>query len=195
MGDSSDNIPGIKGVGEKPIKAIIDNRPYSSLEDFYSKVTKSNVNKTAGKALIKAGAFDSLYNNPNRYELLNEFFDIRRDRDDRYNIEDYNPIQCIALEKEVLSISLTYKEWTNDLQEGDKIKYLFKINSIIEKTDKNGNLMAFMTLERDNVEIEMTVFSRDYINNLDRLFIGNELELKGRVGIYKGKKNLVYCNK
>ena len=92
-------------------------------------------------------------------------------------------------------MSLTYKEWTNDLQEGDKIKYLFKINSIIEKTDKNGNLMAFMTLERDNVEIEMTVFSRDYVNNLDKLFVGNELELKGKVGIYKGKKNLVYCNR
>ena len=53
--------------------------------------------------------------------------------------------------------------------------------------------MAFMTLERDNVEIEMTVFSRDYVNNLDKLFVGNELELKGKVGIYKGKKNLVYC--
>lgn len=188
-------LQSVKGVGEKPIQAIINNRPYSSLEDFYSKVTKSNVNKTAGKALIKAGAFDSLYDNPNRYELLNEFFDIRRDRDDRYNVEDYNPVQCIGLEKEVLSISLTYKEWTNDLQEGDKIKYLFKINSIIEKTDKNGNLMAFMTLERNNVEIEMTVFSRDYVNNLDKLFVGNELELKGKVGVYKGKKNLVYCNR
>lgn len=188
-------LQSVKGVGEKPIRAIIDNRPYNSLEDFYEKVTKSNVNKTAGKALIKAGAFDSLYSNPNRYELLNEFFDIRRDRDDRYNVEDYNPIKCIALEKEVLSISLTYKEWTNELKEGEKISYLFKINNVTEKTDKNGNLMAFITLEKDNAEIEMTVFSRDYVRLLDRLFVGNELELKGKVGIYKGKKNLVYCNR
>ena len=51
-----------------------------------------------------------------------------------------------------------------------------------------------MTLERDNVEIEMTVFSRDYVNNLDKLFVGNELELKGKVGVYKGKKNFSHSN-
>ena len=55
--------------------------------------------------------------------------------------------------------------------------------------------MAFMTLTKDGVDIDMTVFSRDYVKNLDKFYTGNELELKGKVGIFKGKKNLVYINR
>lgn len=45
----------LNGVGGDVIQEIIQNRPYTSLEDFISKTTK---NKTSVISLIKSGAFD-----------------------------------------------------------------------------------------------------------------------------------------
>lgn len=49
-------IKAIVGVGDDLTNAIIENRPYSSVEDFLSKVKP---NRSAMVSLIKAGAFDN----------------------------------------------------------------------------------------------------------------------------------------
>ena len=188
-------LSSIKGVGEKPIESIIKNRPYNTLNDFYEKVTKSNVNKTAGKALISSGAFDSLYNDPNRYEMLNTFFDIRKDKDERYDIDTYNKTSCIDLEKKAINISLTYKEWVKTLHEGDVINIDCIVKDIREKYDKNNNLMAFITIEKESSEIELTVFSRDYINNMDKFIVNNEINIDCKVGRFNGKTKLTYTTR
>lgn len=188
-------LSSIKGVGDKPIEAIIKNRPYTTLDDFYERVTKSNVNKTAGKALISVGAFDSLYDNPNRYELLNRFYDIRKDKDERYDINTYNKVASIKLEKTIIGVSLTYKEWINTLYEGDIVNIDCNIKSIQERYDKNNNLMAFINIEKDGSEVELTVFSRDYINNMDNFKINNNINIKCKVGKFKGKTKLTYIGK
>ena len=48
-------MSGIVKVGEDIVKSIIENRPYSSIDDFLSKV---KINKPQMINLIKAGAFD-----------------------------------------------------------------------------------------------------------------------------------------
>lgn len=48
-------LSGINRIGQSIVEDIINNRPYSSLEDFLSKV---KVNKVQATMLIKAGAFD-----------------------------------------------------------------------------------------------------------------------------------------
>ena len=48
-------LRGITKVGENIVKSIIENRPYSSIDDFLSKV---KINKPQMINLIKAGAFD-----------------------------------------------------------------------------------------------------------------------------------------
>lgn len=187
-------LSSIKGVGDKPIEVIIKNRPYDTLENFYEKVTKTNVNKTAGKALIKTGAFDSLYKNTNRYELLNKFYDIRKDKDERYDINMYDKTACISLEKEIINVSLTYKEWIKTLYEGEIININCIIKSIHERYDKNNNLMAFITIEKEGSEIELTVFARDYIKNIDKFIVGNNTNIYCKVGKYKGKTKLTYID-
>lgn len=82
----------------------------------------------------------------------------------------------------------------NDLKVGDKVKDFFTIKNIRETTDKNGNLMAFITIEKDDVDISLTVFSRDYVNNLDKFIINNKLEIKAVVNEFAGRKNLVWKN-
>ncbi|HUV85092.1 MAG TPA: DNA polymerase III subunit alpha, partial [Methanosarcinales archaeon] len=48
----------IKGVGDKAIDSIIDNRPYKTPMDFVKKVNHSTVNKNIVASLNDAGAFD-----------------------------------------------------------------------------------------------------------------------------------------
>ena len=69
-------LKGICGIGDDIAKAIIDNQPYSSLDDFLNKMDKykhaEEENKFGDKAvitLIKAGAFDEL-ENKNRVEIM-----------------------------------------------------------------------------------------------------------------------------
>lgn len=60
-------ISGITRIGEDLVKIIIANRPYSSIEDFLSKV---KVNKVQMINLIKSGAFDGF---GNRIEIMRQY--------------------------------------------------------------------------------------------------------------------------
>lgn len=62
-------MSGITKVGEDVVKQILANRPYSSIEDFLSKV---KLNKTQMINLIKAGVFDSLYTK-SREEIMRDY--------------------------------------------------------------------------------------------------------------------------
>lgn len=182
-------LSAVKGVKNKAIDAIIANRPYTSLEDFYDKVTKTNVNKTAGTNLIKAGAFDSI--NSNRNELLNEFHTIRKDKKDEVlSIEAYDSLTCMAYENEVLNAYVTYKPWIDKFNIGDIVNFEGKVTSVTEKYDKNGGLMAFVTMYAEPCTIELIVFSRQYrlhSDLFDRMNWGRTLKVKGE----KKNKNTV----
>jgi len=62
----------IKGTGQSAIEAICEAREsgglFKSLFDFCARIDRSRINKRAVEALIKAGAFDSIW--INRHELL-----------------------------------------------------------------------------------------------------------------------------
>jgi len=67
----------VKGVGEKAIRAILAQRcsdegpsPFHSLYDFCDRVPPGVVNRATIEALIKCGAFDSLYGAAKRSSLL-----------------------------------------------------------------------------------------------------------------------------
>ena len=60
-------ISGIVKIGDELIKSIISNRPYSSIEDFLSKV---KINKPQMVNLIKAGAFDEF---GKREQLMSQY--------------------------------------------------------------------------------------------------------------------------
>ena len=60
----------IKGVGEAPSLAIIENRNYESIIDFIIKTLGTKVNKKITLALIGGGAFDSLIPEGERRKYL-----------------------------------------------------------------------------------------------------------------------------
>lgn len=177
-------LASIDGVGDASIDPIIENRPYNTLEELIEKVPKKALNKRVGLSLIKCGALDKINESQNRYELINKFYDIRKDKDELLNIEEYDNIVCMELETATLGTPITYKPWFNKVEIGDKIEFRANIIKVTEKIDRNGNMMGFVKVESEGCEIELIVFARTYCNNVDVFDI-----LGGREIIVKGKKD------
>jgi len=66
-------LKGISGIGDELAAAIVQNQPYASLNDFISKVTPTTKQIVA---LVKAGAFDSLYSTQTRLQIMNTLMDL-----------------------------------------------------------------------------------------------------------------------
>lgn len=170
----------IKGVGLSSIPAIIEHRPYTSLEDTMNKIGKKAFNKRVGSALIKSGAFSNIKHN--RLELMNEFYDLRKDKDERLNKEDYGKELIMSFEMETLNCPVTYTpEWFSmeDKTEVENVKV--RITKIDERKDKSGNLMAFCKGDvGGGVEIDLIVFSSIYLNNLPYIKYDETVYLSGK---------------
>lgn len=150
----------IKGVGSS-LEEIISNRPYSGIEDAIDRLPKKAFNKRVGLALIKAGAFD--FEDKNRYALINRFYDLRKDKDERYDENNYNKSACMSLEKEVLGTSITYSNWWDELKEKDTVTKNLSLKSIGVRADKRGRNMAFVNfVDNEGIEIPGIIFSTQY---------------------------------
>ena len=92
-------------IGDDAVKQIKENRPYSNLEDFYSKncwkgskTNPNHVNKRAVISLIKAGAFD--FYNADRYATLMEFIELARTgKKDKRKMFDFEKHDYATLSK------------------------------------------------------------------------------------------------
>ena len=167
----------IKGVGETSIPAIIENRPYQSLQDAIEKIDKKIFNKRVGIALIKSGAFDSF--EKNRFTLLNTFYTIRKDKDDRFNESDYDNKACDKMEKEVLSTNVTNIPYWENVNAGEDVQVQYEVTDIYEKIDKKGKLMGFLTGNSHGCDIKAIVFAHVYCKNLNKIEVGKTIILKG----------------
>lgn len=179
----------IKGVGDSALEAIIEGQPYASLEDFLTRLPKKVANKRVVMALIKAGAFDCF--NKNRNALINEFYVIRKVKDDILVEEDYNDKLSMEYESETLGTSLTVKPWFTTVPLDESITFDVKLISVHEKYDKNNKLMAFVKAETllDNTVIELVIFSSAYSKyvNLFDMHYNQYVRISGK----KSDKNKV----
>ena len=197
-------ISKIKGVGATAIPTILNAGPYESIEDFITKVneydkargSKKTVNKTAIVALIKAGAFDSL-GETNRFKLINQAYDVRKDKNERLDESTWSKSCAQALEIEVLNTSITYPLVFSSAMDKDIITLEnCRIVNVTEKKDKNGKLMAFIKVKVDDIEpVDVIVFSSLYLNNYDLFDVryGDVINIKGekdgkKLKFKKGRK-------
>ena len=67
-------INDIKGVGEKAVVKIIDNKPYDSIFDFIIRTRGREVSSAVIKVLIKSGAFDDFTDNRKKTLMVFESF-------------------------------------------------------------------------------------------------------------------------
>lgn len=172
----------IKGVGDSAIPELIANRPYDSIRDMINRIPKKAFNKRVGTSLILSGACKF---NENRFETMNEFYTIRKDKTDLFDIDDWTEQECISYETKLLGIPITFKPWWTEVEEGQTIEFLANVEKVYEKIDKNGNMMGFVTISSNGCTIECVVFSRTYCSKTD-LF---DIEFGPKEIIIKGKKD------
>lgn len=170
----------IKGVGAAALPEILNNRPYNSVEDFFEKVSKKAVNKRVVVALAKAGAFDCF--NPNRHDVLNRVYEIRKDDDERLAVDEWGAEACIAFETETLGTPITYVPWWDDVMPGQDVQVELKMVKTSEKADRKGNMMGFMTGTFEGCTVECVIFSSVYCKNSDKFDMKyyTHVELKGK---------------
>lgn len=111
-------IKGISRINNDLAKAIIDNRPYTSLNDFLSKV---KINKVSTVNLIKAGCFDGL-EGKGRIDIMVDYIDSICDKKKKLTLQNMQMLireDCIP------------KEYINSVHVFNFNKYLKKFKSLI----------------------------------------------------------------
>ena len=94
-------LKGLTRIGTDLVYTIFSNRPYSSIEDFMAKV---KVNKTQMVSLIKAGTFDSLYNN-SRISVMEHYLRLVADQKKRITLQNMQ----MLIEKQMIPETLDYE--------------------------------------------------------------------------------------
>lgn len=181
----------IKGVGDKAVQSILDNKPYASMEDLMNKCDLRLVTKRAMKPIILAGGFDLLYPGLNRQQIYAKYLDVRRDPQkvrDEWAAEIWDDDKQSAYEMEYIGIYVSkhpmekygfrnffteYPEYYNGAVIGGPL------TKVKGHTDKKGNKMAFITVDTLYGEIEGVVFANVYSNAKALLKKGNSVLING----------------
>lgn len=164
--DSEQNaiIYGLKGIdriGTNLVYEIIENRPYKSLEDFMSKV---KVNKTQMVSLIKAGAFDNLYEN--RVATMNSYLDLIADKKKRITLQNMTMLFNKGLIPEELSFEAkvyNFTKYIRKFKDGDY--YLLDRNAMrffLEHYDTDVLVDAVIDGENNHAKIKQTTWDNTY---------------------------------
>ena len=155
-------LASIKGVGVEKVREIVAARPFFSVEDLLDRVPKKTMNKTVISAFAKSGALDEF--NTNRFALLNNIYDIRRDKDDRLDVTAFKKADAMAFEKQLLGAPISSKpEWEKIKASKKKITHQFTVKRVEERADRNGRLMGFLTLETEGVTVKGLAFASTYM--------------------------------
>lgn len=123
----------VKGIGESVITKIIENQPYSSFDDYISKVQ----DKTATIALIKANAFPT----KDRMKLMQRY------AKSLYTIKEYKPVSSLPTKAKLL---LDWDIDTSNYMIGKKVDKERVLNIYNQKrkeifdVEQNQKYKAFM---------------------------------------------------
>lgn len=148
---------GIKGLGAAAINAILEYRPFASIEDIVQRVPKRKLNKGALKVLALSGAFDSLVEGDvNRMEILQIIYAMRGDKDDlSEEVKLFNNKRKYELEKELMGLYISGNPLEEIAQpiawdvipDDEQIKGTGIISSFKIIKTKKGDDMAFINID------------------------------------------------
>lgn len=140
-------IYGLRGttrVGNQLIKDIIENRPYTSIEDFLNKV---KANKVQMINIIKAGMFDNIYQN-SREEIMNIYLDLIADKKKRVTLQNMQ----MLIAKDMIPQELTFEKRVFNFN-----KYLKKFKEGIYYNLDNVALKFYLKFFDENNVIDLKI--------------------------------------
>lgn len=159
-------LSGIVGVGEEVIKTTIENRPYTSIKDYYFRVKP---NKSAMISLIKGGAFDQMVDR--KFAMAWYLWEVC---DKKENLT----LQNMA--------SILKYDMLPQTEDFDIVKRIYEFNRYLKATRKYDSKFYSLDLRSINFLIELQ--HEDLIQNIDGNYF---LEMKAWDKVYQQEMNLI----
>ena len=161
-------MKGISRIGNQLIKDIFNNRPYTSIENFLEKV---KVNKTQMINLIKAGAFDNLYPEINRKEIMNNYLSLIADKKKRITLQN----MPMLIQKNMIPKELDFERRLfnfNRYLKKLKVDLYYKLDTIAMNFYEkyfDSNLLSNVKIDGDNKEgmIKQNIWDNIYKSGMD----------------------------
>lgn len=192
----------IKGLGIVKTKALLEERVkgiFKSYDDFVLR-TKSIIPYSLLENIIYSGALDifeiSKKSMIDNYKTIidKEQYSFVKTLDIEYKKDEFTYGELLNKEKEIIGINIKYNFFhqflslynkmrlfkIEDLKENMYIRTLGMIKNIKTIKTKTGDSMAFINIEDEKDQIELTVFPRVY-NTLPNLSIGQVVIVGGKV--------------
>ena len=165
-------LSGINKVGDDIVRQIIENRPYTSIEDFIGKV---KINKPQMVNLIKSGAFDGLYGG-DRLKAMSLYIDLITDKKKRVTLQnmkmliDFNLIpeeydlQCRVynFNKYLKKFKIGNSYWLDDIALGFYSCH-FDMDLLIISSEPQYNIFQIKQTEWDKIYKKQMDIIRPFI--------------------------------
>ena len=209
-------LKSIKGMPRDFAYWILENRPFSSVEDFITRLPKNYQKLSLLTPLVEIGLFDSfeknrqkiLANLPTLFIFVEELGSLFADNS--YNWlenEDFTQVEKFRKEQEWLGVGISPHPLLilarnplypivslSELFEGQTATVLVEIQSIRVIRTKKGENMAFLKVSDSKTKLEVTVFSDQYRQLKDFLHEGRFYYLNGKVQARDGRLQLILNN-
>jgi len=188
-------LSSVKNCGEVPAQWITAHAPYESVTEFFTKLKDdkfgTKVNKRVLDSLILSGAFSDLYKNTKT--LFNNYNEWRKKWGktdfETYikgkEVEDYNDDEKSNFLQDLLSIDTSMALFEKKSKEINQLRQLLGkgyiigiITDFVRKRDRNGNMMAFVSIRDGNGIRRYPLFARQFANNSKNLIKNKILAFK-----------------
>ena len=206
-------LKSIKGMPRDFAYWIIENRPFSSVEDFITRLPKNYQKESLLTPLVEVGLFDNfeknrqkiLTNLPTLFIFVEELGSLFADSSYSWtDTEDFSNIEKFQKEQEWLGVGISQHPLValakkaiypitslSDLSERQIATVLVEILSIRVIRTKKGENMAFLKVSDSKTKLEVTVFSERYRQLRDCLQEGKFYYMNGKTQSRDGKLQLV----
>ncbi len=206
-------LKSIKGMPRDFAYWILENRPFSSVEDFVTRLPKNYQKLSLLTPLVEIGLFDSfeknrqkiLSNLPTLFIFVEELGSLFADNS--YNwleSEDFTQVEKFRKEQEWLGVGISPHPLLilaknplypivslSELSEGQTATVLVEIESIRVIRTKKCENMAFLQVSDSKTKLEVTVFADRYRQFKDFLHEGSFYYLNGKVQARDGRLQLI----
>ena len=170
----------IRGVGSSAWDEIVKLRPIVDLDDLIKRRTPRSIKRTTLEALVKSGSFD--YLERTRFDMLKEI-----ESNFKPTEEELVEEPIYKYEKEVLDLYLSSSPFDgydikpfNQTGEGSIATTILEITEVVERKDRTGKVMAFLTGSNNTDTLKILVFASVWVNNMVE---------KGDLVLIKGKSD------